>query len=722
MARGLTVGFGAQPYTLQCAPGAFNLLGYDASLPNSGAVKGFGLTGLPGAFALTGGGSVATVGGTFPAATPTFSPAGALFENAVRVTISCASAGTASIYYTTDGSTPTTASTPYPGPINVPASSTLQAIAIVPGFGQSAVGGTTYTISLNTPAGALALGYTQSLFNFAPQVSDIAITTAQWESGTFKLANRYYGTPGTGWTDPTAVATAQGVLALNSVPTSGIAGPGGGIYGQMPLTATGGGGGGPGALPYLSAVNGFYAEFHEAITNGVSTDPFEAMWLMPQEHSNGNLPYLEVDVQEGNYSTNGGIFSTVVAWASSGGLKDLYHIFNTPALDRSQFHRYGVSYDPVGKMIRFWCDDVNTYSVSTNQTSPTSAINLDSAIKNYHYYMICTPQSHSNTPANPYSMMVSNWQAWITPTGATLAAPTGVQVLYQGQTAPNTSTASSTWFVPPAPNTMVIQWNTVTGATQYKIYRSTNGAAATLLSTVAAGGGSTQTYTDATATNCVGVQPAPPPQFAAATSYAYYVSTVNASGEGSRSTQFSWILYGTQAKGASFPIAGTALYQELSYATAVTYGGSIGASGPCAAIVSQQFGAWLVALGNTGCNYNIWSGAFNFLSFDIWVTASNTFHLVPHVRTVGGDTLDDLFNSGGGNFSYSFPVTLLNQWVTIKIPLSTLRTDFRNSTAPNGAYSPGASILQSSIYKMDFQPQSSPPVTFGIRNYMLTVT
>src|SRR5438045_9583272 len=115
MARGLAVGFGAQPYTLQCAPGKFNLLGYDAALPNSGALQGFGMTGLPGAFTLAGSPGTATVGGTFPAATPTFSPAGGSYENAQRVTMACSTSGTASIFYTMDGSTPTSSSTPYTG-------------------------------------------------------------------------------------------------------------------------------------------------------------------------------------------------------------------------------------------------------------------------------------------------------------------------------------------------------------------------------------------------------------------------------------------------------------------------------------------------------------------------------------------------------------------------------------------------------------------------------
>jgi lysophospholipase L1-like esterase len=82
---------------------------------------------------------------TLTAATPTFSPAPGSYSATQSVTLSCATAGV-SIYYTTDGSTPTTGSTLYTGAISVAASETIKALAVKAGITNSSVASGAYSI------------------------------------------------------------------------------------------------------------------------------------------------------------------------------------------------------------------------------------------------------------------------------------------------------------------------------------------------------------------------------------------------------------------------------------------------------------------------------------------------------------------------------------------------------------------------------------------------
>lgn len=87
-----------------------------------------------------GGGTVETC------ATPTFSPAAGTYNEAQDVTISTTTSG-ASIYYTTDNSTPSsTNGTLYTGAINVSETTTIKAIAVKTGNNDSQVAEATYTI------------------------------------------------------------------------------------------------------------------------------------------------------------------------------------------------------------------------------------------------------------------------------------------------------------------------------------------------------------------------------------------------------------------------------------------------------------------------------------------------------------------------------------------------------------------------------------------------
>lgn len=86
--------------------------------------------------------------------TPTFSPAAGTYTEAQNVTISCATSG-ANIYYTTDGSTPSTSNgTVYSGAIAVNSNMTIKAIATASGYNNSTVAEASYIINSGTTPGS----------------------------------------------------------------------------------------------------------------------------------------------------------------------------------------------------------------------------------------------------------------------------------------------------------------------------------------------------------------------------------------------------------------------------------------------------------------------------------------------------------------------------------------------------------------------------------------
>jgi len=92
-----------------------------------------------------------------PAATPTFSPVQGTYTSAQSVTLSSTTLG-AKIYYTTNGTDPTSASTLYSSAIAVSSTTTIKAIAYdASDSNPSAIASATYTISLPTAIAATSV-------------------------------------------------------------------------------------------------------------------------------------------------------------------------------------------------------------------------------------------------------------------------------------------------------------------------------------------------------------------------------------------------------------------------------------------------------------------------------------------------------------------------------------------------------------------------------------
>jgi len=216
-----------------------------------------------------------------PAAAPTFSPKAGTFVNAQRVTLGCSTAN-AVIYYTTDGSSPTTQSAVYSGPINVSGNETISAFATATGSTSSTVSQATYTIT--PPAAAPVFSLASGTFN-SPQT--IAISDAT------PAASIYYTTNGTAptsqstlYTGPISVSAPTNFQAAGLAPggslspttkawydiilptTPPVASPGAGTYNAIQLVALTDAT--PGATIYYT-LNGSYPTAASAVYTGPIT-------------------------------------------------------------------------------------------------------------------------------------------------------------------------------------------------------------------------------------------------------------------------------------------------------------------------------------------------------------------------------------------------------------------------------------------------------------------
>lgn len=116
-------------------------------------------------------------------ATPAISLAAGTYTGSQQVTITDATPG-AVIYYTTNNTAPTIASTRYTSAITVSASETLQAIAILPNKNPSAIATAAYTIKLPSPT-------------FSPAAGTYSSSQTVTLSDTYTSATIYYTTNNT---------------------------------------------------------------------------------------------------------------------------------------------------------------------------------------------------------------------------------------------------------------------------------------------------------------------------------------------------------------------------------------------------------------------------------------------------------------------------------------------------------------------------------------------
>jgi len=128
-----------------------------------------------------------------PTATPMFSLKAGGYSSAQTVSISDAVPGT-TIYYTTDGTTPTNSSSVYANPITVSSTETLKADAVASGYVRSAVASAVYTIEPLTAAP-----------KFSPKAGSYSAAQTVSISDATSDATIYYTTDGTAPTTSSSV-------------------------------------------------------------------------------------------------------------------------------------------------------------------------------------------------------------------------------------------------------------------------------------------------------------------------------------------------------------------------------------------------------------------------------------------------------------------------------------------------------------------------------------
>ena len=147
-----------------------------------------------------------------PTAMPTFSVAPGTYTSAQTVSITDVTAG-ATIYYTTNGTTPTTSSAKYTGVITISATETLEAIAVATNFTNSPLATAAYTIAAGTQA---------PVFSVAPgtytSTQTVSISSATPNSTIYYQIN-HVGSAYV-YTAPITVRTSESINAIAVSPTT----------------------------------------------------------------------------------------------------------------------------------------------------------------------------------------------------------------------------------------------------------------------------------------------------------------------------------------------------------------------------------------------------------------------------------------------------------------------------------------------------------------------
>lgn len=167
------------------------------------AVNGIGDATTSGTYTIS---NSSAPGSTPPA--PVYTPAAGSYPTAQSVSLSDTDAA-ATIYYTTDGSTPSTTSVPYTAPINVQTSTTLRALAVE--NGQSSTPASATYIIASTPAPPV---FTPAAGTYAVAQSVSVTSATQGAAIYYTLDGSTPSTTSTAYTGPITVSSSVTIHAI----------------------------------------------------------------------------------------------------------------------------------------------------------------------------------------------------------------------------------------------------------------------------------------------------------------------------------------------------------------------------------------------------------------------------------------------------------------------------------------------------------------------------
>ena len=262
------------------------------------------------------------------------------------------------------------------------------------------------------PPGAAALGCTVKVIDEHPTAADIAPDTAN--RGPYKWFNGAWWSLGR---PPTNLyATVNGDLVIRYDP---VMDKGGCLIGTPRDLSKG-------ALPWLEGSKSFYIEFDARLSDNDSNH-WPAVWVMPVEHSGGSghamhdvYPgdpagyerWMELDVDEGSLAKSGGAMCSVISWTGAwdhgkGYKRDVANNWATgEALDRTQMHTFGASYDPFKRQVTSWVDGRKKWQTPVNSKS------VPHIAAQQHFYPILSVWRQDKGTHKPYSMYVSGVRAY----------------------------------------------------------------------------------------------------------------------------------------------------------------------------------------------------------------------------------------------------------------------------------------------------------------------